>query len=89
MTSKRTLKKNVKNIFKALVNEGIAASLYEDVNHENVEAYIVSAIHMKDDFVSRISHVAPYEAKTFYKKLLADFDKQVGEAIDQISNLHQ
>ena len=89
MTSKRTLKKNVKNICKALANEGIAASLYQDVNHENVEAYIVSIVRMKDDFVSRISHVAPYEAKPYYKKLFNDFDKKVGEAIDQISNLHQ
>jgi hypothetical protein len=40
------------------------------------------------DYISRVSHPEPGITKgEYYKKLTVDFNKQVSEIIDQISNL--
>lgn len=50
---------------------------------------ILSAIVMiNGDYISRVSHPEPGITKgEYYKKLTVDFNKQVSEIIDQISNL--
>jgi len=90
MTNKRDLKKTINYICSDLFAECVAASLYGgNPNEEDVNALLTSILEIQNDYVRRISHPEPgMKRKTFYKDLTMNFNKQVGEIIDQIANLH-
>ncbi len=89
MSNKRDLKKSINYICSDLFAECVAASLYNgNPNEENVNALLKSIIEVHSDFVSRISHPeAGMKGGKFYKTLVAEFDQQVAELVDQIGNL--
>ena len=86
MANKRDLKRTINYITSELFAETVAASLY---NGKPTQEDILSAIVMiNGDYISRVSHPEPGITKgEYYKKLTVDFNKQVSEIIDQISNL--
>ena len=88
-TNKRELKRTINYVCSDLFAECIAASLYDGTTkHGDIEALLASILIMRNDFVCRISHPEPgLSPKTYYKALTADFNKQVSEIIDQISNI--
>ena len=89
MASKRELKRNVKAICNDLLSECVAAYLYNGrIAPENSEALIRSVIGIRNDFVSRIAHPEPgMAAQAYFGNLQRDFNKQLYEVIDQITNL--
>lgn len=90
MAKKRDLKRTINYICSDLFAECVASSLYSGrkPSQENVDALLSSILVIHSDYVRRISHPEPgMEQKTYYKKLIEDFNKQVGEIIDQIGNL--
>ncbi len=89
MTNKRDLKQTINYICSDLFAECVAASLYGGKpDKDNVDALLASILRINDNFVRRISHPEPGMApKIYYKHLTEEFNKQVGEIIDQIGNL--
>jgi len=90
MTSRKNLKKQVNYICSELFAECIAASLYSTkAPQENVDTLLKSILTIHQDFIGRISHVEPGMApKAYFKSLIEDFNKQVGEIVDQICNMN-
>ncbi len=90
MAKKRDLKRSINYICSDLFAECVATSLYggNKPSKENVDALLSSILIIHSDFVRRISHPEPgLDQGKYYKVLIDDFNKQVGEIIDQISNL--
>ena len=89
MANKRDLKRTINVICADLFAECVAASLYNGKpDKDNVNALLSSILSINNDFVSRISHPEPgMPQKQFYQTIIDDFNKQVGEIIDQIGNL--
>lgn len=89
MAKKRDLKQSINYICSDLLAEAVAASLYgAKSNEEEANNLLASIIITRNDFVKRISHPEPGMAqKAYFKRLVADFNQQVDELIDQIGNL--
>lgn len=89
MANKRTLKRAINQICEELLAEAIAASLYGNEQHkDNADAVLYSIIHLKDNYVSRISHVEPgMKPHVYFKDLRKKFAAEVDEIIDHINNL--
>lgn len=89
MANKRTLKHAINLICEELLAEAIAASLYGNEQHkDNADAVLYSIIRLKDNYVSRISHVEPgMKPRVYFKDLRKMFAAEVDEIIDHINNL--
>jgi hypothetical protein len=89
MANKRDLKRSINVICGDLFAECIAASLYNGKpDKDNVNALLSSILTINNDFISRISHPEPgMEKKAYFNAVVEDFNKQVGEIIDHISNM--
>lgn len=89
MANKRDLKRNINYVTSELFAECVAASLYSGKPDQGEVDGILSAIVMlNSDFIKRISHIEPgIEPKAYFKDMIANFNKQADEIIDQISNL--
>ena len=87
MSNKRDLKRKINYVCSELFAECVAASLYSEnkPSNEDTDALLTSIMMIHSDFVRRISHPEPGMAqKKYYGVLIADFNKQVEEIIDQI-----
>ncbi|WP_028896042.1 hypothetical protein [Prevotella sp. HUN102] len=89
MSNKRDLKRTINYICSDLFAEAVAASLYGSNEHqENVDALLSSILIMHANYINRVSHVQPgMKASVYFKDLKNKFNEEVGEIIDQISNL--
>ena len=89
MANKKDLKRTINYITSELFAETVAASLYNGTpTQEDVDGILSSIVMINNDFISRVSHPEPgVKASTYYKDLIVDFNKQVSEVVDQISNL--
>lgn len=88
MASRRQLKKNVNYIIGELFTECLVNSMFiPGTDQDKANALMSQILQAQDDFISRISHTEPGEAKAFYKKFKADFNAQVDEFIKAIGNL--
>lgn len=89
MANKRDLKRSINYITSTLFAETVAASLYGgNPAQKDVDGILSSIVMINNDFISRVSHPEPgVKPGVYYKKLIADFDKQANEVIDQITNL--
>lgn len=89
MANKRNLKSSINYICSELFAECVAASLYSgNIKQEDVDGILSSIIMTHSDFISRVSHPEPgLPQKKYYANLVDDFNKQVSELVDQISNI--
>ena len=89
MANKRDLKRTINYITSELFAETVAASLYNGKpSQEDVDGILSSIVMVNGDFIKRVSHPEPgIKAGAYSKSLVKDFNKQVSEIIDQISNL--
>lgn len=89
MANKRDLKRTINYITSELFAETVAASLYNGKPaQEDVDGILSAIVMINGDYISRVSHPEPGIKKgEYYKKLISDFNKQMSEIIDQISNL--
>ena len=87
MANKRDLKRTI-NVICEWHLKSITLEPYGKPDKDNVNALLSSILSINNDFVSRISHPEPgMPQKQFYQTIIDDFNKQVGEIIDQIGNL--
>ena len=89
MANKRDLKRTINYITSELFAETVAASLYNGKpSQEDVDGILSSIVMVNSDFIKRVSHPEPgLKPGTYYQNLIHDFNKQVSEIIDQISNM--
>lgn len=88
MANRRDLKKNINYICSELFAECVAMMHYNlNVKQEDVDNIMARILWMQDEFISRVSHTEPGNVKGFYKKLRADFNAQVEEIVNSISQL--
>lgn len=89
MANKRELKRAINYICSDLFGEAVAASLYsEKQTKENIDALLASILVIHSDFIRRVSHPEPgMKPKLYYKAIIEDFNKQVNEIVDHISNV--
>ena len=89
MANKRDLKRTINYITSELFAECVAASLYSGQPEKgDVDSILSSIVMTNSDFIKRISHPEPgIPAKNYFKDLVAEFNKQANEIVDQISNL--
>ena len=89
MASKRDLKRTINYITSELFAETVAASLYNGKpSQEDVDGILSSIVMVNSDFIKRVSHPEPgIKPGAYYQNLIHDFNKQVSEIIDQISNI--
>ncbi len=89
MAKKRNLKQTINYICSDLFAEGVAASLYGAQKDEDAVNNVLSLIIVtRNDYVKRISHPEPgMKPRIYYKRLIADFNEQINDIINQISNL--
>jgi len=88
MNNKRELKRYISDICTGLFSDCVAAALYDNNHHpENVDALLALIMNTYNDFVCRVSHPEPgMKPKVYYKILIDDFNVQISEILDQISN---
>lgn len=89
MANKRQLKQSINYIMSRLFAECVAASFYSSKSTpEEVDDILAAIVLMRSDFIARISHPEPGMAKKqYFKNLKEDFNKQIDEIFDQLSNL--
>lgn len=88
MAKRRTLKKGINYICSELFAECVALTHYKiDVKQEDVDNVMMRILLMRDEFICRISHTEPGNVKGFYKKLRADFNAQLNDIVNTISQL--
>lgn len=87
MTSRRTLKHDIKLICTDLFVECIAVTLYGTPSEkEDAEALMHTIVKMESNYVSRISHQEPgLPAKLYYRDLKRKFKANVTEIISQLN----
>ena len=86
MANRRNLKKNINYISSELLAECITLSLYKkDVKQEDVDSILAKLLALRDEFVCRISHTEPGNAKKFYAQLQKEFNEQVKDIINAIN----
>lgn len=84
MAKRRILKKNINYICSELFAECVALMSYKlDINQADVDNIMKRILLMQDEFISRISHTEPGNTKKFYAQLHKDFNAQV----EDISNI--
>lgn len=88
MTSRKKLKKAVKNALDDLSVEAIYKGLSNrNANRNQMDDILVELINIRKDYVSRISHVEPGSVKAFYKNYRESFTNHINEMIDKIEKL--
>ena len=88
MANKRILKRKINYVCSELFSEVVAASYSIKADEENVKALLTSILVIHNDYIRRVSHVEPgMPATKLFKDLITQFNKQVSEIIDQISNI--
>ena len=88
MAKRRELKKKVNYIASELFIECLINKLYvPGTNKEQADLLMGEILTMQNDFLSRISHTEPGNAKGFYKQFRADFDAKVQEIIGALDKL--
>ena len=86
MASRKNLKKNVNYIIETIAGLCIVSSLEnQGEKSEKASRLFLQAMNLRNDIISRISHTEPGNTREFYKKLQNDFNSQVQDILQQLS----
>ena len=90
MANKRDLKRTIHYVCSDLLAECVAASLYgEKPEKENIDALLTSILALQNQYIKRASHPEPgMKQKDYFKDLIEQFNSEVSEIVDQISNIY-
>lgn len=86
MASRKNLKKNVNYITETIAGLCIVTSLEnQGEKSETASRMFLQVMNLRNDIISRISHTEPGNTREFYKKLQNDFNSQVQDILQQLS----
>lgn len=88
MASRRDLKRDINYVIGDIFTEClIYKELVPGTNAKAADELIVDLLRIDNDFIARISHTEPGKAKEYYRTLVKDFQKQMGDVIDKLTKL--
>ena len=88
MASRRNLKKDINYVIGDIFTEClIYKELVPGTDSKAADELIVDLLRIDNDFIARISHTEPGKAKEYYRTLVKDFQKQMGDVIDKLTKL--
>lgn len=94
MSSRRKLKKNIKQISIDLISECFfCLFIHPNINKEKVNEIVNRINKINYDLVTRVNH---YDGKNnkqivkkYFNKIMTDWDRNTDEIINEINTLHQ
>lgn len=94
MANKRDLKKEINFLSEELITNCFLSSAFINGNDdEKFDELIGRILDMQGEFISRLNHPNGTKntklVKAYYKSLVADFDKNVGEILIELDALNQ
>lgn len=84
MASRRRLKKTVNYVIDDLFLECLITSKYKKEKGNEINDIMLDLLSLQEDFVKRISHTEPKNAKVFYKNFYTDFNAQVADVLKRL-----
>ena len=88
MASRRNLKKVISDIIGDILSECIIYANYvPGVDEKEVSDLMLELLDIDEEFIARISHTEPGNAKKYYRAFYTDFDNRINAVIDRINNL--
>lgn len=94
MANKRDLKKEINFLAEELITNCFLSSAFiSGSDDDKIDELIGRILDIQGEFLSRVSHPNGTKnsklVKDYYKALVADFDKNVGEILIELDNLNQ
>lgn len=88
MASRRDLKRDISYVIGDIFTEClIYKELVPGTNQKEAEKLIVDLLRIDNEFITRISHTEPGNAKQYYRTLVKDFQKEISTVIDKLTKL--
>lgn len=84
MTSRRKLKKEIKNICGSMMADCMALGLCEGADGGKYCGLMADTMALCADFVSRLSHTEKGKEREFYKKLREEFSQKSKALAEEI-----
>lgn len=90
MANRRELKKYVDYVASELFIECLVNKLYvPNTDKDKADRLMAEILNLQHEFISRISHTEPGNAKGFYRKFHNDFRERIGQVVESLSHLKQ
>ena len=88
MASRRDLKRDISYVIGDIFTEClIYKELVPGTDKAAAEKLIVDLLRIDNEFITRISHTEPGNAKGYYRTLVKDFQKEITAVIDKLTKL--
>ena len=88
MASRRDLKRDISYVIGDIFTEClIYKELVPGTDKDEAEKLIVDLLRIDNEFITRISHTEPGNAKVYYRTLIKDFQKEISAVIDKLTKL--
>lgn len=88
MASRRNLKKDISYVIGDIFTECLVyKELVPGTDKDAAEKIIVDLLRIDNEFITRISHTEPGNAKQYYRTLIKDFQANMGQVIDSLVKL--
>lgn len=90
MANRRTLKKGIQLVTSDLITESyINYLMLKKMDNAGFDAIVEKIADINNDFLARVNHPngtkEPKLVKTYYKKLIEDFNKEVDQIIEKLN----
>ncbi len=88
MASRRNLKKDISYIIGDIFTEClIYKELVPGTDQEAADSLLVDLLRIDNEFITRISHTEPGNAKKYYGALVKDFQDSISEILNKLTKL--
>jgi len=88
MASRRDLKRDISYVIGDIFTECLVyKELVPGTDKNEAEKLIVDLLRIDNEFITRISHTEPGNAKEYYRALVKDFQTEIGKVIDKLTKL--
>ena len=88
MASRRDLKRDISYVIGDIFTEClIYKELVPGTNQNEAEKLIVDLLRIDNEFITRISHTEPGNAKGYYRALVKEFQAEITKVIDKLTKL--
>ena len=90
MANRRTLKKGIQLVTSDLITESyINYLMLKKMDNAGFDAIVEKIADINNDFLARVNHPngtkEPKLVKTYYKKLIEEFNKEVDQIIEKLN----
>jgi hypothetical protein len=88
MASRKNLKKEIGYVIGELFTECmIYTELVPGADKKASDEILIDLMNIENEFIKRINHTEPGNAKVYYRKLYKDFDESIVKVLDKMTKL--